>query len=153
MDNTIISIFSIILTAYLGGKFTKSSKLNNSDKNNWYNCIKPNITPPNYVFPIVWTTLYILLIKVFKDILDSKNKILITLFIINLLLNISWTYFYFGQKDIKNAFIIILLILTTSIIILYKNKDNKLLYLPYVLWIGFATYLNYLSIDKIKICL
>jgi len=104
------------------------------------------------VFPIVWTILYILLIKIFKDILDSKNKLLITLFVINLLLNIVWTYFYFGQKDIKNAFITILLILATSIIILYKNKDNKLLYLPYVLWIGFATYLNYLSIDKLKIC-
>jgi tryptophan-rich sensory protein len=92
------------------------------------------------------------LIKVFKDILDSKNKLLIILFVINLLLNISWTYFYFGQKDIMNAFIIILLILATSIIILYKNKNNKLLYLPYIMWIGFATYLNYLSIDKIKKC-
>lgn len=144
MNNTLISSLCIILTAYLGGKFTKSN-VNNS----WYNCIKPNITPPNYIFPIVWTILYIFLIKVFKDILDSKNKLLIILFVINLLLNISWTYFYFGQKDIKNAFIIILLILTTSIIILYKNKNNKLLYLPYVLWIGFATCLNYLSIDKI----
>ena len=112
------------------------------------NCIKSNITPPNYIFPIVWTILYILLIKVFKDILDSKNKLLIILFVINLLLNISWTYFYFGQKDIMNAFIIILLILATSMIILYKN--NKLLYLPYIMWIGFATYLNYLSIDKIN---
>jgi tryptophan-rich sensory protein len=147
MNNTIISLFSILLVTYLGGRFTKSN-VNNS----WYNCIKPNITPPNYVFPIVWTILYILLIKIFKDILDSKNKLLITLFVINLLLNIVWTYFYFGQKDIKNAFITILLILATSIIILYKNKDNKLLYLPYVLWIGFATYLNYLSIDKLKIC-
>lgn len=153
MDNTLISLFSIILTAYLGRKFTKSSKLNNSDKNNWYNCIKSNVTPPNYIFPIVWTILYILLVKVFKDILDSKNKLLIILFAINLLLNISWTYFYFGKKDIKNAFIIILLILATSIIILYKNNDNKLLYSPYVLWIGFATFLNYLSLDKIKICL
>ena len=147
MNNIIISSFSIISSAYLGGKFTKSNT-----NNNWYNCIKSNITPPNYIFPVVWTILYILLIKVFKDILDSKNKLLITLFVINLLLNISWTYFYFGQKDIKNAFIIILLILITSMIILYKNKNNKLLYLPYVLWIGFATYLNYLSIDKIKIC-
>jgi benzodiazapine receptor len=147
MNNIIISSFSIILTAYLGSKFTKSN-INNS----WYNCIKSNITPPNYIFPIVWTILYILLIKVFKDILDSKNKLLIILFVINLLLNISWTYFYFGQKDIMNAFIIILLILATSMIILYKNKNNKLLYLPYIVWIGFATYLNYLSIDKIKKC-
>ena len=147
MNNIIISSFSIISSAYLSSKFTKSNT-----NNNWYNCIKSNITPPNYIFPVVWTILYILLIKVFKDILDSKNKLLITLFVINLLLNISWTYFYFGQKDIKNAFIIILLILITSMIILYKNKNNKLLYLPYVLWIGFATYLNYLSIDKIKIC-
>ena len=86
---------------------------------------------------------------VFKNILDSKNKLLIILFSINLLQNILWTYFYFSKKDVKKSFIVILLILISSIIILYKTKNK--LYLPYVLWISFASYLNYLSIDKLDL--
>jgi tryptophan-rich sensory protein len=148
MNNTIISIISILSTMYLGSRYTKTNV-----NNNWYNCIKPNITPPKYIFPIIWTILYILLIKVFKDILDMKDRLIIILFVINLILNVLWTYLYFAQKDVKNAFIIILLILTTSIIILYMNKNNRIIYLPYVLWIGFATYLNYLSINKIVACI
>jgi len=147
MNNTIISILSIVLTSYLGSKFTKSNV-----NNDWYDCIKPSITPPKYIFPIVWTILYILLIFVFKNILDSENKFLILLFGLNLFLNVLWTYFYFGKRDVKNAFIIILLILISSIVIFYKNDKNKNIYAPYILWISFATYLNYKSIDKLKLC-
>jgi len=147
MINTIISILSIVLTSYIGRKFTKAN-INNE----WYECIKPSITPPKYIFPIVWIILYILLIIVFKNILDSENKLLILLFGLNLILNVLWTYFYFEKRDVKSAFIIILLILISSIIILYKNDKNKKIYALYVLWIIFATYINYKSIDKLKLC-
>ena len=145
MNSTLISASSILLTSYIGSIFTRKNV-----KTNWYNCIKPSITPPKYIFPIVWTILYILLFFVFKNILDSKNKQIILLFSINLLLNILWTYVYFSQKDVDTSFLVILLILITSIVILFKTKNK--LYLPYVLWIGFASYLNYLSIDKIQLC-
>ena len=146
MNSTLVSAFSIILTSYIGSRFTKTNV-----KTDWYDCIKPSITPSKYVFPVVWTILYILLFFVFRDILNSKNKQIILLFSINLLLNILWTYVYFSQKDVKNAFLVILLIFITSIVILYKTKNK--LYLPYVLWIGFASYLNYLSINKIELCI
>ena len=145
MNSTLVSAISILLTSYIGSRFTKKNV-----KTNWYDCIKPNITPPKYIFPVVWTILYILLFFVFRDVLGSKNKQIILLFSINLLLNILWTYVYFSQKDVNTSFIVILLILFTSIVILCKTKNK--LYLPYVLWIGFASYLNYLSIDKIQLC-
>ncbi len=145
MESIIISASSILLTSYISSKFTKKNV-----NTNWYECIRPNITPPKYVFPIVWTILYVLLFFVFKDILDSKNKLLIVLFSINLLQNILWTYYYFNQKDVNKSFILILLMLLSSIVILYKTKNK--LYTPYVLWISFASYLNYLSIDKITLC-
>ena len=143
MNNTIISIIIILLTIFFGKNFTKSN-VNSA----WYECIKPEITPPKYIFPIVWTILYILLGVVLKNILDTKDKYLIILFIVNLLLNILWTYVYFNQRNVKSSLTIILLILLTSIIILYKT-NNKLIYTPYVLWIGFASYLNFLSNKKI----
>ena len=145
MNSTLISASSILLTSYIGSMFTRKNVTTD-----WYNCIKPSITPPKYVFPVVWTILYILLFFVFKNILDSGNKQIIILFSINLLLNILWTYVYFSQKDVNTSFLVILLILITSIVILFKTKNK--LYVPYVLWIGFASYLNYLSIDKIQLC-
>jgi tryptophan-rich sensory protein len=145
MNSTLISASSILLTSYIGSMFTRKNVTTD-----WYNCIKPSITPPKYVFPVVWIILYILLFFVFKNILDSRNKQIIILFSINLLLNILWTYVYFSQKDVNTSFLVILLILITSIVILFKTKNK--LYVPYVLWIGFASYLNYLSIDKIQLC-
>ena len=99
MNNSIIAIISILLTIYFGKKFTKFNT--NTD---WYKCIRSDITPPNYVFPLVWTFLYVLLGISFKKILDSKNNLLISLFIINLLLNITWTYFYFYKKEVIQVF-------------------------------------------------
>ena len=142
MNSTLISASSILLTSYIGSMFTRKNVTTD-----WYNCIKPSITPPKYVFPVVWIILYILLFFVFKNILDSRNKQIIILFSINLLLNILWTYVYFSQKDVNTSFLVILLILITSIVILFKTKNKS-----YVLWIGFASYLNYLSIDKIQLC-
>ena len=84
MNNTIISIISILSVVFFGNKFTKSNV-----NTKWYKCIRSDLTPPNYVFPIVWTFLYILLGISFKKILDSEDKILIGLFITNLLLNIT----------------------------------------------------------------
>jgi len=148
--STIISILFISIIIYFSRKYTKI----NVDTP-WYNCIKPNITPPNYIFPIVWTILYVLLFIIFKKIIDSKNISLIIIFIINLLLNILWTYMYFYKKNIENAFNIILLICLSSFIILYKISkiSDKILYTPYTLWICFATYLNYLSLNKINACI
>ena len=65
MNNTIISSIAIISTAFIGSQFTKSNV-----NIQWYECIKPNITPPKYIFPIVWTILYILLAIILKNILD-----------------------------------------------------------------------------------
>lgn len=65
MNNTIISSIAIISTAFIGSQFTKSHV-----DTQWYECIKPNITPPKYIFPIVWTILYILLAIILKNILD-----------------------------------------------------------------------------------
>lgn len=144
MNNNIIAILSILFTIYFGNKFTKSNV-----NTNWYKCIRSELTPPNYVFPIIWTFLYILLGISFKKILDSDNKLLISLFIMNLLLNITWTYLYFYKKDVKNAFINIILLLVISLIILYKKIELKYYLTPYILWLGFASYLNYDSIDKL----
>lgn len=147
MNNTIIATSSILLTMILGKNFTKT----NTDTD-WFNCIKSDITPPSYIFPIVWTILYILLGISYKKILDDKNEDVIILFNINLILNISWTYLYFYKKNVKYAFINIVLLLLVNIIILYKKPELKYYFIPYILWLSFASYLNYDSLNKDIMC-
>jgi len=142
-QNLIISSLSVFLTAYLGSEFTRKSV-----DTDWYDCIKSKYTPPKYVFPIVWTTLYVFLIICFKKILDNKNNLIISIFIINLLLNISWTYLYFYKKDINNSFINIILLLVSSLYIYNKTPYIRNLYIYYIIWLSFAGFLNYDSIGK-----
>jgi tryptophan-rich sensory protein len=142
--NLVISILAILLTSYIGSKYTRENT--NSE---WYKCIKSDLTPPNYIFPIVWTILYIFLIICFKKVLDSKNNFIIIIFVINLILNVSWSYLFFYKKNVIGAFFNIILILLTSLLIYKENKEIRSLYIYYIIWISFASILNFDSIDKI----
>ncbi len=143
--NFLISLISIILVSLLGNINT-SKNVNTY----FYEKKKSKYTPPNYVFPIVWTILYVFLIICFKKVLDSKNNYVIGLFVLNLLLNISWTYLYFSQKNIKGSFINIIAIIISSLLIYKENKEIRNLYIYYVLWLLFAGFLNYDSVRKIE---
>jgi tryptophan-rich sensory protein len=119
-------------------------------KGPWYDCMKSSITPPGYIFGIVWTILYIILIIVYAKILLEKNKVLITVITINLLLNILWCYIYFTLKKPIAAYVVLVAILISNIYILIniKNKAVFAMFIPYVLWILFAFILSSLSLNK-----
>ena len=67
----------------------------------WYNTLKKSsLTPPNYVFSVVWTLLYMLMFVGFARVLRITNDIsVITFFIIQLLLNISWMPIFFKYHN------------------------------------------------------
>jgi len=140
----ILSFTYVILVAFLGQIFTKKG-INSK----WYKKNKPSITPPSIVFPIVWTILYIFISISFAKEIIQKNKITIILFIVNLILNISWCYIFFYMQNPVVALFNIFLILITIIGILHYTKINLTRYLiiPYLIWIGFAMILNVLSIN------
>lgn len=129
-------------------------------KGEWYKCIKPSITPPNFVFPIVWTILYIMIWFVLANVLmmtPSKQKTrLLILFGINLFLNVSWSFAYFGSRDILFALIILIFIIISLIGILYTlwsiSKTLTYILIPYLAWLCFAGILNTLSFLNIKKC-
>jgi len=114
-----------------------------------YNKLKKSLlTPPSYIFGIVWPILYLMIGLSIIFYLSSKEKSIlgILLFILQLLLNLSWSPIFFKFKNYKLSFIIILLL----IIIVYFNiiefgRTNLLssyLLIPYLIWILFASYLN-----------
>jgi translocator protein len=114
----------------------------------WYSSIKKsNLTPPNYIFGIVWPILYTL-IFVSLIVIFSKgiNRLGLLFFILQFICNIIWSPLFFKYKKIKLALLdLILTIIFTGLTIYYFYKKSKLsayLLVPYMIWICFALYLN-----------
>ena len=122
--------------------------MNNMD---WYNALnKPFLTPPAWLFGVVWPILYILmavsLIIFISSGLNKKKILPLILFFVQLGLNLLWSPIFFDYQDILVALIVIvtlwLLVLFTLLAFYRHSKIAGLLLLPYLLWITFATYLN-----------
>jgi tryptophan-rich sensory protein len=146
---TYIKFFLCLLIPLTIGAF--GGIATSSGVNDWYLTInKPSFNPPNYLFGPVWTVLYLLMgISLFL-ILNSKasiekNKSLL-IFVIQLFLNLLWSILFFKFQFIALAFIeIILICVSVLIMILFFYKVNKaaaLLQIPYLMWLIFASILN-----------
>ena len=114
-----------------------------------YNTLqKPPLSPPGFIFGIVWSILYLLMgiaygMLVYKEKSDEEvSKIYWTQLIINLIWPIL--FFVFKIRLFSSIWIIILLILVISMVIKFYKKDKIIGYsqIPYLLWIMLATYLN-----------
>ena len=118
----------------------------------WYALlIKPPGTPPDWVFPIVWTTLYVLMAFAWWLLWDrskpsSDRRTALSLFLLQLALNVSWSPMFFSAKAVGAALlIIIIIVVVTAATIVDAWRVNRLaasLLLPYFAWISYATYLN-----------
>ncbi len=146
----IISFVLVILTATIGNIFTSRNV------DTWYLTInRPSFLPPNFIFPIAWTILFILMIISFYLVLTSKTNHLkstnlvntaIVLFVIQLIFNALWCYLFFQTHFLLLSVIEILileLLIILNIIVFYKiNKTSAYLLIPYALWVLFATALT-----------
>jgi len=118
----------------------------------WYESLnKPGWTPPNWVFPVVWPVLYLMMALaawlIWKDFGFQEGREELRWFGIQLGLNAAWSWIFFGEHMIGTALGEILLlwiaILFTTLLFWNKSKPAALLMLPYLLWIGYASALNY----------
>lgn len=117
--------------------------------NNFYNEFNiPTFAPPQILFPIVWTILYLLMGWAWNLILKCPNKKKhSTLFGIQIFLNFLWVILFFKAELFLLSFIVVLIldVLVFYIILTFHNY-NKLsadLLIPYLIWICFASYLNW----------
>lgn len=117
----------------------------------WYEGLnKSSLTPPGFVFSIVWSILYALLAIVgwalWKNKSNHKTKNLIHLYFVQLIMNWAWTPLFFQLHWIGFSFLWIMAItILTGIIIVKANDEKKeisLALIPYLLWLIFAAYLN-----------
>ncbi len=150
MKQRIILLIALIipqLAGAFGALFTTSAIPT------WYaTLVRPDIAPPNSVFGPVWTTLYLLMglasyLVYRKGIEKREVRIALGVYAAHLILNAAWSIVFFGLKDIGLALIVVSLlwlsIVATMVLFARLSKMAVVLFLPYLFWVSFASYLNY----------
>lgn len=140
-------IISLLISLGVGGL---SALITSGSMDVYSTLIKPPFAPPSILFPIVWTILYILMgissYMIYESYSDDRNGAL-GVYLFQLLINFIWPIFFFllGYRFIALIIILILLISIIYMIIkFYKiNRTAAYLQIPYLIWVSFATYLNY----------
>lgn len=144
-----LKVFLASLILCLGGGWLTGYMTQHGVKE-WYpELIKPYGTPPNVIFPIVWTLLYILMAASLTLIWTAKavnrTKALF-FFFVQLFLNFSWSWLFFYQKSPGFALVditFLLLFIWLTIGALWKEQRiAAYLLLPYAIWVSYAAYLN-----------
>lgn len=124
----------------------------------WYATLnKPFFNPPNWLFGPVWLTLYtmmgIALYLIWRKKPTQKTKFARNLFLVHLGVNTLWSLVFFGLKNLSLASVVIVLLwlMIATLIKLFCPIDKRATWLlfPYLLWVTFASLLNY-SIWKLN---
>lgn len=147
MKKIIKYIFYLITPLIVG--FISSSFTSNST--GFYKAlIKPPLSPPGYLFGIVWTILFILmgisyfLLKLKTEGIDISDTDFF--YYLQLIINFFWSIFFFKNQALTFSFIWLVFLLVAVVITSFKfykiNKTSAYLLIPYILWIIFAGYLN-----------
>jgi tryptophan-rich sensory protein len=122
--------------------------MNDGPQAAWYNSLeKAPWTPPGWVFGFAWTTIMLCFSVYLAFLFMKRNDLsLKILFIVQVILNISWNYFFFNIHWVKFAmFILISLTVVVYIFLFTFRKEMKwlsLLILPYAIWLLVACSLN-----------
>lgn len=115
----------------------------------WYETLdKPGFTPPNWMFPVVWTTLYLLIAWAgYRLTLLLDSQVLLALWSAQIALNTLWTPVFFGAQRIVASMVILTLlwlIVAVMVVIAFRlDVITGLILLPYLLWLSLAAALNF----------
>lgn len=157
LNNTFRLVIAIVvseLAGIVGSVFTMPAI------DSWYATLaKPAINPPSWIFGPVWTTLFVLMgvaaFLVWKKGLERRDvRIALGLFAGQLVLNTLWSIIFFGLRNPGAALIEIVFlwfaILATLIAFAKISKPAAWLLVPYIAWVSFAGYLNFMiwSLNK-----
>lgn len=139
-------IISLLISLGVGAL---SGFLTSSSMDTYKALIKPPLSPPGFIFPIVWTILFVLMgisaYLIYMSDSPQKSKAL-TIYAIQLIVNFFWSIIFFNMQMYLFAFIWLVALwvwIVFMIVNFYKiNKTAAILQIPYLLWVTFAGYLN-----------
>ena len=113
--------------------------------------IQPPLSPPSWLFPVVWTILYALMgigaTRVWMTPQSTNRSSGLNLFVTQLIINFFWSLIFFNAQAFGIAFLWLLLlwILVLWMILAFRKLDKPAgnIQIPYLLWLTFAAYLNF----------
>ncbi|WP_116830717.1 tryptophan-rich sensory protein TspO [Pseudomonas syringae] len=115
----------------------------------WYESLeKPSFTPPEWAFPVAWTTIYLLLAWAgYRLTLIPGSEIVLALWAAQIALNTLWTPVFFGANRLVAAMVILVLlwIVVAAMIVMALQLDiiTGLILFPYLVWLSVAAALNF----------
>lgn len=140
------------LAAWLGITFVAAAIGSRFMPGEWYAQLeKPSFNPPSAVFGPVWTVLYVLMgvaaWLVWKRHGFAGARLALSLYLLQLVLNAAWSWLFFGRHAIGLALIdivVLWVLIAITLIQFWRHRPAAgLLLVPYLLWVSFATALNY----------
>jgi len=139
-------IISILIPLAVGGL---SALITGGQMSDFMLLNQPPLSPPAWLFPVVWTVLYILMGIASYLVWQAKDKntdLALKIYGLQLFFNFFWSYIFFSLENYLFAFIWLLilwvLIIVTTVLFYRISKPAGYLMIPYLLWVTFAAYLN-----------
>lgn len=141
----LVSVAIPLIVGFVSGFLTRNSMEQFAQLN------KPPLSPPGFLFPIVWTILYILMgIASYLVFTSNKKqqdvKDALTVYALQLVFNFFWSIFFFNFEWYLFSFFWLIalwvLILRTILLFYPISKIAAYLMIPYLIWVTFAGYLN-----------
>lgn len=140
---TLLRIFWFLLPLAAGGL---AAILSRGGMDFYETAVQPPVAPPPVLFPIAWSILYTLM-GISAVIAYNRGCVRsLLLFCVQLLLNFLWPLLFFNARALWASFVLLLLLFVAAFwtaISLYRCRPLAgILFIPYLLWLGFAAYLN-----------
>ena len=136
----IVFMALVAAAAFIGARFTPGE---------WYDSLqRPPLAPPNWIFGPVWTLLYLAIavagFLVWRS--PETSRLALVLWGTQLTLNALWSYLFFGLERpglaLVEISILLMVIVATTLVFFRIRTMAGALFVPYTMWVSFATYLN-----------
>lgn len=143
----LVTVPAVLFLGFLSGRASNSGY-----GNPWFDALdKPALMPPGWLFGAAWSVLYTMLGLALAMILNARGAPgrgrAILLFCIQLALNLAWSPLFFAAHQVLAAFYLIIVMLIAAIATTFAfarvRKAAAWLMLPYLLWLSFASILNW----------
>ncbi len=140
----ILAIALVEIIGAIAGIFSQNAAID------YQNYLQPPLSPPSSLFGIAWVILYALMgiaaYRIFRLPTSQNRKTALTLFAVQLAVNVSWPIVFFTLGLLLPAFMVIVVLIILVVITIKTffelDKLSAYLLLPYLAWLLFAAYLN-----------
>lgn len=144
-------VYSVLIALLVGGA---SAYLTRNNMNIYELINMPPLSPPSWLFPVVWGILYTLMgissaivyLKGKNEDIDTKSAL--NVYLLQLAVNFAWSIIFFNMQAFLLAFLWILLLWVLIIVMIVRFREISSLaawiQIPYLLWVTFAAYLTFM---------